>query len=159
LLYGVIHFPLSIYRAWLDASFKPGLFCSLSTLRSRSNGMEGDRLMAAPETDAELTPLEQIRQCEAEGTRRVLIAREAAEKSVARATQDAEVIKKRALEAGSREGQMRYREIISKATEEAELLVAQAKQRAEELRRNGDRRMEAAVRLAVNLILGMEKKG
>lgn len=112
---------------------------------------------AKPEVD--LTPLEQIRQCEADMTRRVLAAHDAAEKTIAKAAQEAAAIKKQAQETGSREGQARFREIVLKATEEAELLVAQAKHREEELRRDGDRRMDVAVRRAVNLILGTEKEG
>ena len=114
--------------------------------------------MATPESEVDLTPLEQIRQCEAEMTRRVLTAREAAVKTVTRATQDAANIKMQAKEAGNREGQVRCQEIVLKSKEEAELLLAQAKHHAEELRRIGNTRMEAAVLRAANLILGMEKE-
>ncbi len=60
----------------------------------------------------QFSPLDQIRQTEAEITRKIAAAREAAEQVVVKARLDASVIKKQALEDGNREGQSQYREIL-----------------------------------------------
>lgn len=105
-------------------------------------------------TETELSPLDQIRLAEAENLRQVLAAREAAGQVVARAHAHAAQLKKQAQETGRREGQIRYKEIVSKAEEEARLIAAQAHGRADDLRRQGRQRMELAVRRAVEIVIG-----
>lgn len=114
--------------------------------------------MVPEKGEVDLTPLEQIRQCEADMTRRILAAHEAADKTVAKAALEAAAIKQQAREDGSREGQTRLREAVSKAEEEAKLLVVQSKQRAELLRQKGNQRIDAAVRQAVQIVLGLDEE-
>lgn len=114
--------------------------------------------MFTPKTKAELSPLDQIRQSEAEVTRQIAAARESAETKVAEARAQATQLKRQAREAGSRAGQASYREILTTAEEGAQVIQAQANQRARELRRKGETRMEEAIRRAVALVIGFEAK-
>ena len=112
--------------------------------------------MTTLKTKAELSPLDQIRQSEAEVTRQIAAARETAEAKAAEARAQAAQLKRQAKEAGSRAGQARYKEIISTAEEQAQVIRAQANQRARDLRRRGETRMEEAIRKAVALVIGFE---
>lgn len=105
-----------------------------------------------------LSPLDQIRQAEAEVTRRLAAVREAAALRVEEAHKQAANLKSAAWELGMREGQARYRAIIQQAEEEASEIVAQAQLRCERLRRQGEQRMPEAVALVVNLVIGVERK-
>lgn len=111
--------------------------------------------MVTQSDSTDLSPLEQIRQCEAEGTRRVAAAHEAAAATIEKARLDAASLVRDAREAGRQDGQARYAEILARAEEEAEMLVTQAKGRATELRQQGDSRMDAAVHQAVKIILSV----
>ena len=102
----------------------------------------------------ERTPLDQIRQAEAEVTRRVAAARQAAGAVVQEAQAQAADLKRQACETGQREGQAQYRESISQAEEEARVLVEQAHRRAGILRHQGDLCMDDFVRLALKPIIG-----
>lgn len=113
--------------------------------------------MQASTTGAELSPLEQIRQAEAEVTRRLAAARESAEKTVATAQMQSTNIKIQAGDEGQRDGEAKFREIISKAEEESRSIVTQAHQRAEKLRRKGRRRMDLAVRKAFLSLVGADE--
>ena len=112
--------------------------------------------MQSSTTGVELSPLERIRQAEAEVTRRLAAARESAEKTVATGQAQSTLIKTQAKEDGQRDGEAKFREIISKAEEESRAIVAQAHQRAEKLRRKGRRRMDLAVRMAFLSLVGSE---
>jgi flagellar biosynthesis/type III secretory pathway protein FliH len=102
------------------------------------------------------SPLEQIRQAEAEVTRRVAAARKSAEAALKEAqVADFEC---EARELGRREGGARYQEIVSEAEQAAHALVTQAHSQTEDLRRKGQQRMEAAVRWAVGLVIGQEEE-
>jgi vacuolar-type H+-ATPase subunit H len=103
-----------------------------------------------------LSPLDQIRQTEAEITRKVAAAREAAEQVVVKARLDAAALKQQAREEGQREGQARCREITARAEEEAHALVVQAHAQADQLRRKGEALMDTAVRGVIELIIGQE---
>jgi vacuolar-type H+-ATPase subunit H len=70
-----------------------------------------------------LSPLERIRQAEAEVTRRLAVARESAEKTVAAAQEEVIKIKAQASAEGQRNGEAKFREIISKAEEESRAIV------------------------------------
>jgi vacuolar-type H+-ATPase subunit H len=104
----------------------------------------------------QLSPLDQIRQTEAEVTRRLAAAREAAEQIVAKARLDAASLMNQTREEGQREGQARSREILSRGEEEARALITQAHSQAESLRRKGEGRMESVVRSVFYLIIGQE---
>lgn len=107
----------------------------------------------------ELSPLDQIRQTEAEVTRRIAAAREAAEKTVEKARGEAAKRKAAAREAGRLEGQAQLKENLARAEEEARALVAQAHHQADELRRRGRQRMHKAVQFAICVVLGLEGEG
>jgi vacuolar-type H+-ATPase subunit H len=104
---------------------------------------------------SEISPLDQIRQAEAEMNRRIAAARESAATIVAGARQQAEQIKRQAQEDGKREGLSRYREIVAQAEEEARAIAAEAKNRAQELHRVGQGRKEQGVGHAIDLITGL----
>ena len=106
----------------------------------------------------ERSPLDQIRQAEAEVTRRVAAARQTAEATAQKVQAQAEGIKHHACETGQREGQAQYRETISRAEEDARALVAQAQRRAEILRRQGNLCMDDVVRRAVEIVIGQEQE-
>ena len=110
--------------------------------------------MQSSTTGVGLSPLERIRQAEAEVTRRLAAARESAEKTVATAQAQAAQIKNQANEDGQRSGEAKLREMISKAEEESRGIVTQAHQRAEKLRRKGQHRMDQAVRMAFLCLVG-----
>lgn len=105
---------------------------------------------------AERSPLDQIRQAEAEVTRRVVAARKAADQALAAAHAQATDLKRQAIQAGQRDGQAQYQDIISQAEQEARVILAQARSQAQHLRQKGDLRMEDAVRQAVAIVIGQE---
>lgn len=109
-------------------------------------------------SEIELSPLDQVRQTEAEVTRKIAAARETAEQILENARQQAETIKRNARQAGIQEGQGHYKATIARAEEEARALVAEAKFQAERLRRRGQQRMKRAVSYAVNLVLGLPEE-
>ncbi len=110
-------------------------------------------------TKAEISPLDQIRQAEADVARQVASAREAAEHTVAQARIQAKDLLDDARQIGKREGEKRYREIISNAEEEEQAIVAQARNRAENLRRRAGDRLAEGVRRALNVVIGLEESG
>jgi len=118
---------------------------------------EGLINMAQSVNENELSPLDQIRQTEAEVTRRIAAAREAAELNVVKARTEATHLKNQAREAGNREGQIHYKEIITRAGEEAEAIINQARRRAEDMRRKGHQRMPIAVKQAMAIIIGADE--
>jgi vacuolar-type H+-ATPase subunit H len=118
---------------------------------------EGLINMAQSVNENELSPLDQIRQTEAEVTRRIAAAREAAELNVVKARTEATHLKNQAREAGNREGQIHYKEIITGAGEEAEAIIKQARRRAEDMRRKGHQRMPIAVKQAMAIIIGADE--
>lgn len=107
----------------------------------------------------ELSPLDQIRQAEANVARQVASAREAAEHKVAQARVQAKELLDDACQIGKREGEKRYREIISNAEEEEQVIVAQARNRSEHLRRRACHRLAGGVRRALNVVIGLEEAG
>jgi vacuolar-type H+-ATPase subunit H len=115
--------------------------------------------MTTSEPVNRLSPLDQIRNTEADVTRRIAAVRETAAAIVANARARAKAILNEARETGRWEGQKQYKEIISKAEEEAQAVIAQARYRADELRYKGDRIMGAAVDQAVKIILGLDEGG
>ena len=109
-----------------------------------------------PNPIVNLSPLDQIRLCEAEVTRRIAAARQSAEESLAGARSEAASLKKQAKERGYRRGQAQFQDAITKAEENAQVMIARARQRADELSVRGRRRIEEAVRKAVSVVIWLE---
>jgi vacuolar-type H+-ATPase subunit H len=100
--------------------------------------------------------LDQIRLCEAEVTRQIAAARQAAEQNVVKARSEANSLKNEFKERGLRKGQAQYQEIISGAEDEAEAILAQAQQGAQAMLQHGQRGMQEAVNRAVKIVLGIQ---
>lgn len=115
--------------------------------------------MSEPTPSNGLSPLDQIRLVEAEITRKVIAAREASERAVAEARLQANLLKKKAHESGTRAGQIRHKEMVSQAEEEARAMVAHAHQQAAELRQRGQARMDMAIHEATRIALGLKGNG
>ncbi len=115
--------------------------------------------MATPTPVTELSPLDQIRLVEAEITRKIVTAREESECIIANARTQATLLKKQAYDSGIRAGQIHYKEIISKAEEEARAIVEHAYNRAADLRRKGQASMEAAIQETTSIVLGVKGGG
>jgi len=115
--------------------------------------------MADPISTAGLSSLDQIRLAEAEITRKTVKAREASEQSLVNARSEVIQLKKQADEVGNREGQIRYKGIVSKAEDEAQALVAHAHNQAADLRRRGQTHMETGIQEAIGIILGVKGGG
>jgi vacuolar-type H+-ATPase subunit H len=114
--------------------------------------------MITPGTmETELSPLDQIRQTESDVTRQIAAAREAAEYAITEAKSQVKELLDEARVSGHHRGQIRYKEVISQAEEEAHALVTQAHSYAEALHKKGKQRMNSAVYHAVNLVIGMER--
>jgi vacuolar-type H+-ATPase subunit H len=109
--------------------------------------------MADQPSEINLSPLDQIRQTEAEVTRKIAAARESAEKILKDAHRQANAIKQEASETGTQEGKARYRAIISETEEESHAIVAEAKAQARRLRQSGQGQMQTCVRLAINFVI------
>jgi vacuolar-type H+-ATPase subunit H len=111
--------------------------------------------MERPISEVELSPLDQIRQTEADVTRAVAAARQAAEQLVLKAYLGAEEIKQQAREAGELDGEARFKQLTSSAEEEARVIVACSQQQARELRRKGVQYMDRGVHHAVEVVIGL----
>jgi vacuolar-type H+-ATPase subunit H len=112
--------------------------------------------MSDPTYEDGFSPLDQIRLVEVEITRKIVAARDSSEHNAANARAQAVLIKKQAEEQGTREGQIRYKETIARAEEQAKVIVAQAHREADDLRQTGQLRMEQAIDEALSIILGMK---
>ena len=108
---------------------------------------------------AELSPLDQIRLAEAEISRKTVAARKDSERCLAEARTQAAWIKKQARKEGTHAGKVKYKEIISKAEDEARAITAHAQNQAATLLQEGRSRMEIAIEVAVSIVLGLEKNG
>jgi len=106
--------------------------------------------------ESPLSPLDQIRQTEAEVMRKVVNARESTGKVVQEAGDQAAETLKRAHIEGEQAGQAQYKETLAKSEEEAKALVVEATQRAEKLRQRGKLTMDALVWRIVQFVSGME---
>lgn len=115
--------------------------------------------MIQPSSEIELSPLDQIRQIESEVLRQTAAARKMAEEIIETARSQAEALKRDAHETGTKQGQMRYREMVSRAEEEAQILVEEARNEEDELRHAGQRRMQAAASFAVDFVICVDEKG
>ena len=109
--------------------------------------------------NSQLSPLDQIRQAEAETVRQIAAAREASEQKTNEAKKQVKVILEQARESGRQRGLNRYKQIISSAEEEAMVIVSQAHNQANLLRHKGKQQMSTAVHHALSLIIGLEGDG
>lgn len=116
-------------------------------------------MATAPTTEPKLSPLDQIRQMEAQVTRQIAAAREAAKQTVANTKNKARETINEAREAGRRQGQKRYKDIISDGEEEAQILIARAYKRAETLQRRGSQFLNVGARRAINIIISADGEG
>lgn len=115
--------------------------------------------MADPTFATGLSPLDQIRLAEAEVTRKIVAAREASEHAIAEARAQAALLKKQAHDAGARQGQIRHKEIVSRAEEEARAIDEHAHNQAGELRRKGQTRMDVAIEEVTSIVLCLKGGG
>lgn len=113
--------------------------------------------MYALDKQPELSPLDQIRQAEAEITRRIAAARLEAEQNISKVRKAILTSKNQALIDGQREGQARYKEIISEAESEAQAIVAQAHKHAKELEQNSVFIIDEAVSRAFKIVIGLNQ--
>jgi vacuolar-type H+-ATPase subunit H len=111
--------------------------------------------MADQSPELDLSPLDQIRQTEAEVARKIAAARKAAEQIVEQARQQAAALKREAVESGRGEGQARCQTALSNAEEESRALVAEAQDQADMLHRRGAERMELAVHRALSFVINL----
>lgn len=110
-------------------------------------------------SNADLSPLDQIRQTEAEVNRSIAAARQSAEQTIAAAEQQALEIKRQAREVGLSEGQARHWALMASANEEFGTIVAEAQARSQELERRGRQSMDILVQRAIQVVLGMSAEG
>lgn len=108
-------------------------------------------------TEIEFSPLDQIRQVEAEITRQIAAARQSAADSLDVARKDAAHLVARAREEGQQEGQARYKEIIEAAESEAKHLVELARAQVKEHSQTESQRMELAVQQIIDLVIGSKR--
>ena len=104
----------------------------------------------------ELSPLDQIRQTEAEVNRQIASSQEKSKRKIAQATRDVQELIRKARETGHLEGMARGAEIVSKTEEEAQAIIEQAQKQAEAYRNHGQDQMNVAVQYAVSFVLGLE---
>jgi hypothetical protein len=109
--------------------------------------------------DLNLSPLDQIRQTEADVLRKTAAARKTAEEILENARMQSEALKRDVHETGALQGQSRYKELISKADEEAQIIVKDALDLADKLHRTGQARMQSAVGFAVEFVVFVDSNG
>ncbi len=107
---------------------------------------------------ADISPLDQIRQKEAEGLRKVIIARQASERKIYEARGEAARIKKLARESAAQQARELYKETAAAAQQEAQELRSQAKTHADELTARAKLVIEQGVAEAVNIVLGLKEE-
>lgn len=107
----------------------------------------------------ELSPLDRIRQAEAEAARSIAGSRETAEQTLARARDQARALVVEAQEAGQREGQAQYRRLIFRAQDEVREIGRESQKEVDALRRAEAELMDVAVRRVVAIITGTGEDG
>lgn len=108
-------------------------------------------------SEIELSPLDKIRQTEAEAAGAIAAARQAAEQLLASTRAEADQFIDQARTEGKRAGQAQYADALTRAGEEAHAILVDAKRRAKKLQHKGRQRMEAGISFAVNTIIGLEE--
>ena len=102
----------------------------------------------------DMTPLEQIQQTEAETAARIQAAGEAMQVRIRQAQENAEAIRREAVEAGRQEGEIIAQKVIDEAKKEAEQILAEAHHEATELQRKLSESMDSLVGRAIVVVLG-----
>lgn len=115
--------------------------------------IEQTDLPAEQTQTTELSPLDQIRQSEAEVTRKIAAARETALHNLEAARKEAARIVAQAREEGLHEGQVRYREILLETEKEAKNLIDLAQEEVKELSKRGDKHMEQAIQQIMDIVI------
>jgi vacuolar-type H+-ATPase subunit H len=113
----------------------------------------GDRQMGQ---EYELSPLDRIRQTEADAARHIAGSREAAEQTIASAREQARRLLAEARAAGQREGQAQYRRIILQAQDEVQAICRETQEEVEALQRAEAALKDEAVRRVVAIITGSD---
>jgi vacuolar-type H+-ATPase subunit H len=107
-----------------------------------------------PTQTIELSPLDQIRQSEAEVTRKIAAARETAVHTLEAARKEAAQIVAQARDEGLQDGQVLYHEILLETENEAKKLIELAQEEVRELSKRGDKHMEKAIQQIVDIVIG-----
>ncbi len=105
-------------------------------------------------SDSSFSPLDIIRNKEAEVTRRLAATREAVANEIAAARQRAQEQIARAEERGRSAGEAQRHSILDDVEKEAQAIITQADAEAEVLRHITYEQMEAAVKHALDIVLG-----
>ncbi len=109
------------------------------------------------EAPVELSPLDQIRQAEAEVARQIATASVAADTTISETNTQASQIKNQSIEAGRRNGLTIYNEIIEKSRLEAKEITLRGQEDAKQLLVQGGKLMDKAVETALRLVLSLEE--
>jgi len=109
------------------------------------------------EAPVELSPLDQIRQAEAEVARQIATASVAADTAISETNTQASQIKNQSIEAGRRNGLTIYNEIIEKSRLEAKEITLRGQEDAKQLLVQGGKLMDKAVETALRLVLSLEE--
>jgi vacuolar-type H+-ATPase subunit H len=104
--------------------------------------------------DYKLSPLDQIRQAEAEVARRVAGRREAAELTLAQAREHGQALVEAEIEAGQRDGQAQYRRLILRAQDEVRAVHQEGQKHVATIQQNEHNLMDVAVRHVLAIIMG-----
>lgn len=104
------------------------------------------------------SPLDEIRQVEAEVARQIQAAREAADERIAQAEQAAQTMKLESRTAGHREGEADFQEIVARASREAEEVIGTASLDAESLRQVEAVQLAPLVALIIESVTSVEAR-
>lgn len=125
-------------------------------LRLRATCSDSEQKMS--DRRDELSFLDQIRLVEADMARQLVVARESAEELLERTRALGEQRKIEARQAGLEAGQALYKNIVTRAADEAQTILAQTQQHADRMRGEASLRMEHAILSAINIVIGREEQ-
>jgi vacuolar-type H+-ATPase subunit H len=104
------------------------------------------------------SPLDEIRQVEAEVARQLQAARAEAEAHIVQAEESARAMKQQSLEAGRHEGEADYQEFITRASRDAEQIIQDASLAANTLRQSQAQHLASLVRRIVECVTAVEAR-
>ena len=107
----------------------------------------------------DLSPLDQIRQAEAESARQVTLAKSASDQEVEQARQQAAELVEEARREGLKEGIAKQKTLLGEASEAAEACLAAAQLRAENILSRKMELLETAVDDVLCIVLGEIEDG
>jgi vacuolar-type H+-ATPase subunit H len=105
-----------------------------------------------------VSPLLEIQRAEVEVASLIEVAHAAAQKRVDAARKGASRVKREAVDAGRSEGETSCREIVATARQEAEQILAQARQEADALRRNREHYVELMFKHGLKIVIELQKE-